>query len=321
MKKFDSNIKSNFNRPFHFLGCLFILCFFVFEISSCKKEEVPANPYDGINYNGGTSPDSIPDPASITGLHKNIFFPRCANPGCHDGTFEPDFRTVQSSFSTLVYMGVNKTTLDSNSFFNYRAFPGDVSNSFIMERLTTSTSDYMPSNGQRLDNAEIANVQKWIQDGCPDLNGNLPQKPNLPPNIIGFIAADVNFVRLDTNRLNGISYNPFIVPANTTMYIPLVALDTADGTFATDPIDFTVHEIRWSLDKNNFSAANTINANWSSPFPFPYWQITVNTSQWAVGTIVYFRVYMNDGFQLNPSEFPKTISLDFYKTYFAFIIQ
>ena len=28
--------------------------------------------------------------------------PTCANSGCHDGTFEPDFRTVGSSWNTLV---------------------------------------------------------------------------------------------------------------------------------------------------------------------------------------------------------------------------
>jgi hypothetical protein len=84
-------------------------------------------------------------------------------PGCHDGTFEPDFRTVQSSFSTLIYMGVNKKTLDSVNFFNYRVIPNNEATSFLIERLTTSTSDYMPSNGVRLGSADMGNIRKWIQ--------------------------------------------------------------------------------------------------------------------------------------------------------------
>ena len=293
----------------------------VIMISSCTKEETPDNPYDNVNYNNGGNQDSVPDPASITGLHKNIFFPKCANPGCHDGTFEPDFRTVQSSFSTLIYMGVNKKTLDSVNFFNYRVIPNNEATSFLIERLTTSTSDYMPSNGVRLGSTDMVNIRKWIQDGCPDVDGVLPLKPNLPPNIVGFIATDSLYNRLDTSRQNGIGYLPFYAPANKSMYLVLVALDTADGTTATDPINFTEHKIKWSLDPNNFAGAQTINAFWNTPIPFPYWQAIVNTGQWSVGTTVYFRVYMNDGFHALPSELPRNQSPDYYKTYFAFIVQ
>ena len=68
-------------------------------VSSCKKDDAPENPYDNIDYSNNSGNDTVLDPASIAGLHKNIFVKRCANPGCHDGTFEPDFRTVQSASS------------------------------------------------------------------------------------------------------------------------------------------------------------------------------------------------------------------------------
>ncbi|MBL7924717.1 MAG: hypothetical protein JNL88_11010 [Bacteroidia bacterium] len=288
---------------------------------ACGKEEENVNPYDAVNYNPGGSTDSVPDPASITGLHKNIFFPKCANPGCHDGTFEPDFRTVQSTFSTLVYMGVNKRTLDSLKFFSYRVIPGDESNSFLLERLLTTTSDYMPSNGIRLPASDINHIRQWIQQGCPDVNGDLPQKPDLLPNIIGYIAFNTSLVRIDTIRQGGVSYMPFLAPANASFYLPLLALDTADGTSATDPANFTVHEIRWSLDRNNFSGAQVINATWFSPLPYGVWQVLVNTTQWSPGTTVYFRVYMNDGLHALPAEFPRNQTMDFYKTYFAFLVQ
>lgn len=289
-------------------------------MSSCKKE-TPENPFDNMNNTDNSVPDSIPDPASITGLHKNIFSPKCAVPGCHDGTFEPDFRTVQSTFSTMVYMNVNKLTLDSLKFYNYRVIPGDVDNSFLMERLLTATSDYMPSNSTRLPQSDLANIRQWILNGCPDVDGDLPAKPNLPPNILGYVAFDQSLIRLDTVRLGGVSFNPFIVPANSTFYLPVLALDTADGSMATDPANFTVHEIRMSTDKNNFTNSTVVNCTWFSPIPYNVWQAIVNTSLWPAGTTVYFRVYVNDGFQVNPAEFPRQLSLDYYKSYFSFIIQ
>ncbi|MFN8154510.1 MAG: hypothetical protein U0Y08_09490 [Bacteroidia bacterium] len=301
-----------------------ILCSILLMVSGiigCSKEETPENPYDSVDYSNTNGNDTTPDPASITGLHQNLFFPKCAVPGCHDGTFEPDFRTVQSTFSTMLYMTVNKRTLDSAKIFTYRVIPDDPDNSFLMERLTTTTSEYMPSNSVRLSSAEIANVRTWINNGCPDADGQLPQKPNLPPNILGYNAYTTTYVRLDTSRVDNIVYNPFIAPANITMLIPVLAYDTADGTNATLPEDFTVHQLKLSTDKNNFSAATTVNMTWLSPIPVGVWQATVNTANWPAGTTVFFRAYFNDGFQLNPAEFPRNQSLDYYKTYFAFKVQ
>ena len=303
-----------------YAGCIYLILA-LWYFGGCKEEDTPANPYTTEENN----PPSVqePDPNSITGLHKNIFSVRCANPGCHDGTFEPDFRTVQSSWSTLVYMNVNKLTVDSVSYFNYRVVPFDTAASFIIERLTTPTSDYMPSNGIRLSAQEIGHVQNWIMNGAKDPAGNVPVKPNLPPNVLGYIAVNSSFARLDTIRVDGVSYNPFIAPANAVMYIPFSALDTADGTAATDPANFTVSRIRFSdnADPDNFSSAISVNATWMSPIPFGVWQVTVNTSQWISGTTVYFRIYVNDGFQVTDTEFPRNASPVFYKSYYAFTIQ
>jgi hypothetical protein len=302
-----------------FFGVLIILLSFNF--SSCKKAETPENPYDSVNYNTGKDTIPEPDPNSITGLHKNIFSKRCANPGCHDGTFEPDFRTVQSSFSTLVYMPVNKLTVDNLNYFETRVIPGDYLKSFLYERLTTGTSDYMPSNGGRLTDLEIDHVKTWIMNGAKDVNGLAPQKPNLPPDVKFYFAFNAAQQRIDTIRSGGVSYHPFVAPANSIIYIPFQALDTADGNAATDPSLFTVHKIKFSTDKNDFSSSITVNATWQSPFPFSYWQTIINTASWPSGTTVYFRIYVNDGFQINDTEFPKTITLDYYKTYYAFLVQ
>lgn len=47
---------------------------------------------------------------TIQGLHAGLFKPTCANSGCHDGNFEPDFRTVESSYYSLVQQPVIKRT-------------------------------------------------------------------------------------------------------------------------------------------------------------------------------------------------------------------
>ena len=136
---------------------------FVAILYSCKKEEeAPANPYDSVDYSTNNNTDPNPDPNSIQGLYKNIFQPRCANPGCHDGTFEPDFRTIESSYATLVYQSVNKVTLDSVQLFTTRAIPFNTDDSWLIERLTTLTTEYMPSNAVRLAQTDIDHVKNWI---------------------------------------------------------------------------------------------------------------------------------------------------------------
>ncbi len=308
-------------RKLHKIGWLLLLSVGLL-LHACKKDDAPENPYDDVDYSSHNDSTALPDSNTITGLHQYIFAPRCANPGCHDGTFEPDFRTVQSSWSTLVYRSVNMETVDGTHFFSTRVIPNDYAASFLYERITTPTSDYMPSNSIRLTSAEIGHIKTWIMNGARDANGNLPVRPDLPPNIIGYIAADLSFNRIDTIRVGGQQQNPFKVGANTSFYLPVLALDTADGTAATSPANFTVHEVRFSTNKDNFSGATVMQCTYQSPLPVPQtWQTVVNTAQWPSGTTVYFRVYMNDGHQLSPSEFPRTSSPDYYKTYYAFQVQ
>jgi hypothetical protein len=289
-------------------------------IYSCTKESLPENPYDDVDYSQSGNNAAEPDPNTITGLHKNILFPKCANPGCHDGTFEPDFRTVESSYYTLVYQPVNKFTVDSLSFFSQRVIPNNTADSWLIERLTTSTTEYMPSNAVRLSNGEIDNFKNWINGGCKDMNGNVAVKPNLHPNIIGYVALDSVNTRLDTSRLNGNPLNPFLVNHGSTINIAFVATDTADGNEATDPADFTVKKIHFSTDKNNFTGSSSVNASVYFA-PFNTWIASVPITSWAPGTTVYFRIYVNDGMHSTNSEFPRNESMDYFKTLYSFYVQ
>jgi hypothetical protein len=289
--------------------------------SSCSKDdEVPANPYSGINYNTDTATEQNPDPYSITGLHKNIFNVKCNVPGCHDGTFEPDFRSVQSAYSTLVYQQVNKVTVNNIDSFTYRVVPFDVASSFIHERITTTTPDYMPSNGNRLSPAEINQIDTWIMNGAKDMNGNTPTAPNNLPTVQTYLAYDsivggfpVATSRVDSIRYNNVPYNPFVVQQNDSVMFVFFVQDDS-----TSIQNLQVNQLKFSLDKNNFSSAQVVNAYYA--FIYPVWLAKIKVT-WPVGTQVYFRYYVKDTDNPATVEFPRTEQPIYYKLYYSFIVQ
>ena len=99
---------------------------------SCKEE---INPFDFNESDINLDNDTLYflEPTDFSALHNNIFIPTCANSGCHDGTFEPDFRTIESSYNSLVYQPVIKN--DINNSFSYRVEPGNSSKSVLYHRL------------------------------------------------------------------------------------------------------------------------------------------------------------------------------------------
>jgi hypothetical protein len=292
------------NRKIFFVvaGLLFIF--------SCEKE--PENPYDNVDYDTDTTTIPTADPNTIVGLHRNIFFPRCAKSGCHDGTFEPDYRTVMSTYSTLVYSPVIKPTVDSISFFKLRVIPYNADSSFLIERLTTSTSDYMPSNGNRLSTADIDHIKTWINNGARDQNGNVPVAPNLPPIVTGIFAVDQTTLQADTNRLGGIPYNPLIVQPGQSIYVIWGVEDDS-----TDYANLTTNQMKLSYDMDDFSSATTVNA----VYFFGYWAVPINSANFTPNDTVFFRYYVNDGDHVQPTEFPRDDYPFYYKYYCSFIVQ
>ena len=212
----------------------------------------------------------------------------------------------------------------SLKFYSLRVIPHNTSDSWLIERLTTTSSEYMPSNAVRLKTSDIEHVKNWINAGCPDYKGSLPVKPNLQPNIIGYVGLDSIYQRIDTIRVNNLSYNPFIIHSNNinTMNLVLIATDTADGAEATDPALFTVKKIKFSTDKNDFSGPTVKIIN-ASTYVAQYfaWIVVVPINLWSPGTTVYFRIYVNDGHHSTDSEFPRNESIDYYKTLYGFYIQ
>ena len=114
---------------------LFILVIFFF---SCQKDAL--NPYDDPSLDSPQSSDTnyFNNPSSFASLQNNIFQPYCNNSGCHDGTFEPDFRTIESSYSTLVYQPIIKN--NSTETYQYRVKPGESDKSVLYARLLADAS-------------------------------------------------------------------------------------------------------------------------------------------------------------------------------------
>jgi hypothetical protein len=104
----------------------FLAFFFLLLIAACDTTgELPPNPFDPYKTDSIAGPDPVDvDPNSIVGLHYNIFVPTCANSGCHDGTFEPDFRSIESSYNTMVNHPIIKN--DPQGTYEVRVMPGNV---------------------------------------------------------------------------------------------------------------------------------------------------------------------------------------------------
>lgn len=170
------------------------ITFISLAIFSCKTEE-SVNPYEGIQTVANDNPDADELPVgNFAWLQAKVFKPTCANSGCHDGTFEPKFNTVASSYASLVNHPV--ITNDEEGSFVYRVVPNNSSSSLLVERLTNfipNTSGIMPLE---LDNDSdwptesdnyIQKIQEWINNGAQDMYGNSAPGTNadFPPQVDG----------------------------------------------------------------------------------------------------------------------------------------
>ena len=157
-------------------SCLLVAVFTI----SCSEEDTFVNPYDQIEEETNQDTTQIElDPTSLAGLHANIFIKTCANSGCHDGTFEPDFRTIQSTYATLVDHPIIKN--DPQNSFSLRVVPGDVAASQLIARLEydiDGNSGIMPlvtepdSDWNEKKEEYIQNIKDWINAGAKDALGN-----------------------------------------------------------------------------------------------------------------------------------------------------
>jgi hypothetical protein len=311
---------------------------------ACKKTEkiiernyngLPtSNPYDEIEYDDSLIQSITLDSFSIAGLHSYIFKVKCAEPACHDGSFAPDFRSIQSTYNTLVYQEVTKKLAP----WEYRVVPGDTAASWFWQRINheliisdgDTSQGRMPLYSPKLSNSELNNIKKWILEGASDLFGHAPSLPDLQPSFFG-LYAESNGIRLDTNRMDNVSFLPFVVPQNTNVNIWFGLFDTDENGDFLGAGDFSYNKIKFATRPTFISSSQEQSLILdSSPSWFPslyginlpyYHHITVNTSNYNIGDIIYMQLYINDNQHTGNIEIPGLGSQTYFLTYFSFTVQ
>jgi hypothetical protein len=174
---------------------LYLLCLCLVLLAACKKSNTPANPFDDPKNKPPLSNnnDTLLPLDNFAGLHQRIFKPTCSNSGCHDGTFEPDFRTIESSYATMVNQPIIKN--NQAGAFQLRVVPGNANASVLHERVVRDIdgiSGIMPlsvdpnSDWPAKKTEYIAAIVAWINAGARDMFGNAPTNGPANPRIAGW---------------------------------------------------------------------------------------------------------------------------------------
>ena len=286
-------------------------------IHSCSQDNFE-NPYDQIDY-GDVSEVESASPFSITGLHRDIFQPRCAIPACHDGNFEPDYRSAQSTYSTLVYHPITKN--NEQEEFNFRVVPFDPEASVLIERLTNccfvNQDDSMPQDniGVPLEDESIDAIRQWIADGAKDVFDKVGSYPNTKARILFYVPTNENFDR-DFSQQRIERFGSFVLPPQQNIKLVVAVMD--DSTAVADLIN---NRIRFSSERDDFSQALTIDSEYFNFNDEEFWITDFNSSEFPENTAIYFRVYSNDVEQESDTEFPQDEDLFVYKDFYSFIVQ
>lgn len=303
-------------------------------LSACDigGQEPPENPFEGNQPSDSTAVagrDTI-SLESFAGLHQQIFSTTCANSGCHDGTFEPNFTTISSSYNTLLYQPIIKN--DPAGSFSVRVLPGDPAASVLMNRLKTDIdgqSGIMPlavdpdSDWLARKEEYISAIEAWIQDGAKDMFGNAPVQGNLQPTLLGaFARIPATLDALPRDAQTG----PIQVPAAVPQVEVWVGLE--DETISQE--NFASMELLVSDQVNGFDNATVLpcqkvavaTENGLSGEPvLHYHRALVNVSAYPSGTTVFFRVRVQEDSQSPVTVTPGDGSLTYIKEYFALLIE
>lgn len=287
-----------------------ILTALLLVLSACRKEE---NPFAGLEHHSPNPPSEAIPQDNFAWLHQRIFRPVCANSGCHDGTFEPEFRSIGSAYNSLVFAPTIAN--DPGNTFTYRVVPGDPAMSFLHERLTVfvpNTSGMMPLETDGPDWPEnqtqyINAITSWIQNGAKDMFGNTPTQGDLEPQITGFLVFPSGSTNGAFPRDEGEGVQPILVPPTTVDlwfaladdHTPVAELTYNKVKVATSiPAFATVPELPLSAGQS-LTAADFGGAQ----VPFTH-KASIDLGGYAAGTVLFVRVYVDDGAHDGPTETP-----------------
>lgn len=308
---------------FFSLSCLFIL----FLVNSCEKD-MPYNPYDDVVYPSDTATVNV-DPNSIIGLHKNVFKPVCANIACHDGTNEPEFTTVESSYNTLVYHTIIKN--DNAGTYEFRVMPGSVNESLLYSRLTSvfdTASGMMPtsvdpdSDWPEKREEYLQNIRTWIENGAPDMYGNSSWSRNKKPYATGVVGFEEGTT---TDPFELYPEGDMALPHGTYTHIDLW-FSIADDSTALD--ELTYKKIQFSDSREDFSNALELDIEYviqpiqaiglfGEPVNYHFLINLDLTLLPEFNRMMFFRIYIKDP-QHEVTELPQAFSENHIKSAFSF---
>ena len=294
-------------------------------IISCNQDqEPPDNPFDGQIVNQDTVSIEIinPEPASIAGIYQNVLKPTCANSGCHDGTFEPDYRTLHSAYNTLV----NQEPIKNDGNYTYRVMPYNASKSVLMARLKGWLNPSMPiqiepdSDWPQKKDQYIRDIETWINSGAPDLMGNVRTVNYPAPELVG-AGADLGGQWMNRSGETGF----LIMPKDATGVRFYFAFQHQD----LPPDQFGYNKIAFSGNANSFDGAVQQDLHilvtpryergfYGNIVAYTHYMdidpsvvFDLNQAQW------YFRVYVQDTH--NPvTEIPTDNGIFYIKSYMSF---
>ena len=290
---------------------------------ACQQED-PMNPFGDQEVNQDTVRLEIidPEPTSIAGIYANVFKPTCSNVGCHDGTFEPDFRTLESAYNTLIY----QVPIKNDGNYSFRVHPYQPDSSAIMARLNDWLSPRMPiqiepdSDWPDKKDEYIMHIREWISNGAPDISGQV-RSPNYPAPLL--LGAGARIQGEWVRRIGGTG--PLSIPDTTTTAYLYFSFDHEH--LNADQLGY--NQVAFSDNPNAFDSATVkqleIIAN-----PFfergfygenveythrveiePTLEFNTDQEQW------YFRAYVQD--DQNPvTEIPTNEGIYYVKSYMSF---
>ena len=296
--------------------------------TACKKDPNIKNQYEDwkdptpTSGNGGVNLDVN----SIQGIHYFILKPTCSNSGCHDGTFEPDYRTVESSYNSLVNIPVIKADSSVPGQFMLRVEPGNAANSMLLRRCRVDlggNSGIMPLSidpgndwsAQKED--YLGRIEKWINDGAKDQFGNAVPARDLQPQMAGMVvkAGATTFTRSG-------NYNPVNVTAGTgniTVYFAYLDDNTAQNQFTNTTVDTAQNPAIFTGQGKK--ALTKLGSALTMPGLFgidrDYWySVNLNVSSFQVDQVLWFKTEVSDNVN-QTLEIPSSFSNFNNQMYFA----
>lgn len=171
----------------------FLRCSSIFILVACTQTETSDQK---------TSIASQANSSDFVQIYDRILSVSCGLGGCHDGSFEPNYTSINAAYYTMVWHPLKKN--NKNETFQFRVVPFDVAKSVFYERVTNccfvDKNDRMPfADKKGLDDSQLRLIKKWINEGAKDMFGNIPEKICILPSItnIRIIAKDVNGKKID----------------------------------------------------------------------------------------------------------------------------